>query len=411
MPVTTTDAPARRHQGVGAAPQPLLWRGLAAATLAVLLAACAGPPALRQSVLNYDETTSTLDQELMLLNIARISQGGNPHFTVTGSIAATFDFSTNTGLGGTITQGGGGNLLNLSLGSSASENPTFQIIPVTGQDFTRRLVSPLPEEALSTLVFQGDNFEQVARLLASGIEVQQRNGHFDRFILNDPSVPDEYMRFRRIVMHLAWLQQRRELFVSTLRFDRTLLAGLKNAPSVEDLFRAGGLSARRKADGSYDLVEATLGRLLISNYDPRALSNEEALALNDVAQGNPKNFAMVDIRADRPGGAMPLFGAFKLRSLIEVLGAVGRGIEAAPEHDVARDPRTGGGGVSPRSTLAILRSDAAPADDAPVVRYRGRFYSVADTPWDRAGFFMLNLLFQFSVSDVSNIGIPITISK
>lgn len=386
-------------------------RWLAVVAAAAAVAGCAGPPALRQSVLSYDETTNLLDQELMLLNIARISQGSTPHFTVTGSIAATFDFTTNAGVGGSVPQGTDGNWFNLNFGASASENPTFQIIPVTGESFTKRLVSPLPEDALATLIFQGDNFEQVARLTAAGIEVQRRDGRFERFILNDPAVRSEYEEFRRIVMHLSWLQSRRSLFVSALRFDKTLLDGLKDPPSVEDMLRTEGLEARRRADGTYAVVQKVWGRLLISNYDPRSLSNDEVFALNELAEHNPRNFAMVDVRPGHPGGDMPLFGAFKLRSLVEVLNAVGRGIESKPEYDVAKDPRTLGSPVGAKSTLAIRVSASAPRSDEPFVRYRNRYYAVGDTRWDRAGFFMLNLLFQFTVTDVSDVGIPVTISK
>ena len=36
---------------------------------------------------------------------------------------------------------------------------------------------------------------------------------------------------------------------------------------------------------------------------------------------------------------------------------------------------------------------------------------VADTPWDRRAFGLLSQLFQVTVTDVSQVGVPITISK
>src|SRR5215475_3967451 len=104
---------------------------MAAAALGLGLGGCLGAPTLRESVLAYDETTHQLDKQLMLLNIARMSERGNPHFTTTGSIAATFDFTTTAAVGGSILQSPGPNALYLNWGVSASENPTFQIIPVT----------------------------------------------------------------------------------------------------------------------------------------------------------------------------------------------------------------------------------------------------------------------------------------
>jgi hypothetical protein len=39
------------------------------------------------------------------------------------------------------------------------------------------------------------------------------------------------------------------------------------------------------------------------------------------------------------------------------------------------------------------------------------YYSVADTPWDRQAFTLLYQLFQMIVTEVSGVGVPITISK
>lgn len=385
--------------------------GASAVALGLVLAGCAGAPALRDAVLAYDRTTDQLDKEIMLLNVARMSERGNPHFTVTGSIAATFDFTTTASIGGTLAQGAGQNTLNLNLGTSVSENPTFQIIPVSGEEFTKRLASPLAENVFATIAYQGSDVEQVARLLAWGIEVQKGDGRFERFILNDPSVPQEYTEFRRFTRHLAWLQQHRNLFLSELRYNKVLLEGLKTPPSVSDLIDGKGVRYRRAPDGTYTVTQRVRGRVLLSNYDPRTLTDEERQRLNELAEENPGDLVMIDVRPDHPGGDYPLFGAFKLRSLIAVLGFVGEGIEVNPEFDVARDPRTHGDVASPARALAIHASDRPPVGDVPRVFYRGRYYWVGETKWDRTGFFMLNLIFQFTVTKVSDVGIPITIAK
>ena len=388
-----------------------LLAAISTAALALALGSCVGAPALRESVLAYDETTHQIDKEIMLLNIARMSERGNPHFTVTGSIAATFDFTTNAAVGGSVVEGPGSNVLNLNWGASASENPTFQIIPVTGEEFTKRLAEPLAESVFATIAFQGTDVEQVTRLLSWGIEVQKSDGRFDRFILNNPSVPKEYEEFRRFAIHLAWLQRNRHLFLSALKFNRVLLKGLKSPPSLADLVKAEGLKYQRAPDGTYTVTQSVRGRVLVSNYDPRALPDAEKERLNDIAEANPADFVMIDIRRDYPGGDFPMFGAFKLRSLIAVLGFIGESIASNPEFPVTKDPRTRGDGVSPTSVLAIYTSDHPPAADVPKTFYKGRYYWVGDTNWDRTGFFLLNLIFQLTVSKISNVGIPVTISK
>jgi hypothetical protein len=128
--------------------------GVSAVSLLVLTG-CVGPPALRESVLGYDETVSALNQQVLLLNIARLSLDRPPHFTVTSSIAATFNFETNAGVIGTIFEGAGTDSLALTLNSSAAENPTFSIVPISGQEFTHRILKPVTEDILAFFMFQG----------------------------------------------------------------------------------------------------------------------------------------------------------------------------------------------------------------------------------------------------------------
>jgi len=89
-----------------------------------------------------------------------------------------------------------------------------------------------------------------------------------------------------------------------------------------------------------------------------------------------------------------------------------RGVEGQPDllylsaHVMLR-------GVDPLETAerAIVVSESAPPEDFPFGLYRGRYYTIADTPWDRRAFSVLYSLFQMTVTDVSQVGLPITISK
>lgn len=58
----------------------------------ISLAGCMGPVSLHKAVLNYDETISRLEREMLLINIARTHRDIPSHFTVTSNIAATFDY-------------------------------------------------------------------------------------------------------------------------------------------------------------------------------------------------------------------------------------------------------------------------------------------------------------------------------
>ncbi len=375
-------------------------------------AGCFGPPALESSVLGYDETTAGLEQKLLLLNVARWDAGLPVHFTTTSSIAATFDWSTSAGVGGRLNEGGG-NWLDLNWNVSGSENPTFSITPVTGEAFTKRVLRPLRDEIFNSMVFQGDRLDQVMRLMADGIEVQNADGSFVRFIANRPSLPEEYEEFRRIALHLRALQRQEKLFIRSLVFEETLIADFDGVPPAKEINIgfANGMTWKQKPDGRYMLTRLTAGRVVVTNYDPRAMTNEALYDLNSHIQYLPPSFVHLDIRADGPGGEMPIRGAISLRSLVRILDFVARGIHKAPEFDVARDERTPDVGDSnPTYALRINATDSKP-DAATSIFYNDHYYSVADTDWDRSAFRLLTWLFQAALGDVQSPGIPITIAK
>lgn len=391
-------------------------RLLAHLCLAVAFAGCVGPAALHQAVLGYDETVSRLDGEMLVLNIARTHLNLPAHFTVTSSIAATFDYRANVGFVGTFFDTPGINSYGLALGASVAENPTLSIVPIQGEEFTTRILTPMDESKFAFLVFQGAPFDMVLRLMADGFEVQDRDGTFQRFVLNSPTHPPEYEEFRRRALHLTWLNATRNLFVGALAFRETLVTPTGAGPlSLADLVGAvekGYRWRRARNTEGYELSRPVTGRVVVTNYDPRRLSDADRRALNDRAAANPRNFVLVDVRPGYPGGDFPLFGAIKLRSLNSILAFVAAGISQAPEFDMEKDRRTETVSRNPRQALAIKVTDARPGPPVPQVRYAGRYYAVADTAWDLEAFTLLYHLFQMTVTDVSRVAVPaITISK
>lgn len=382
--------------------------------MAVSIAGCAGPPVLERQVLGYDEVTSRIDQKLLLLNIARVDRGHPVHFTSTSSIAATFDWTTTLGASGQLNNTSASNFVNLNVGTSVSENPTFSIVPLSGEAFSQRILTPFKDSVFEFRVYQGGAIDRVMRLLAGGIEVQHADGRFLRFIENDPRRPREYEEFRRLALHLRWLNDSRKLFVRSLVFEETLVSDAKGPLRPEDINNGfkDGLHWRQKPDGSYTLTRLSAGRVVVTNLDPMALSDRERFELNERIKRNPPGFVYLDIRPEGAGGELAIRGAIKLRSMLQILVFIANGVRAAPEFDVAPDPRTGPVAENPRSTLAIEVSDAPPPERTTAsVTFEGRTYSLADTPWDRALFAALGDLFQAAVGDVKEVGIPITISK
>src|SRR5215475_13986093 len=117
-------SPVCRRSGVSPSRRAIL--NLLTGVISVAVSDCAGPPVLEQQVLGYDEVTKTLDEKLLLLNIARVANIETVHFTATSSIAPTFNWTATLGAGGQIEKPHGPNLFNFSIGGSSSENPTFR---------------------------------------------------------------------------------------------------------------------------------------------------------------------------------------------------------------------------------------------------------------------------------------------
>ncbi len=387
--------------------------GRLVAALVLGLSGCAGPLVLQQQVIGYDEVTKALDEKLLLLNIARVHNREPVHFTSTSSIAATFDWTTTLGASGRLNNGPANNFLDLNLGASTSENPTFSIVPISGEEFTKRVVTPFADDAFEFLVFQGGRIDQVMRLMASGIEVQTPDGAFAGFIENDPRRPHEYEEFRQIAMHLQWLNDSRRLFVRSLVFEETLIADFEGVPRAEDINHGfdKDLRWRQKPDGNYKLTRLQAGRVLVANFDPMALTDRQRFELNERIRKNPKGFVYMEIRPDGPGGELPFRGAIKLRSLLQILEFLANGIGTAEEFEVTPAPRTGGLIKSPAATLKINVTDRPPDTDTPTIEYAGRHYTINDALWDRMSFVILNILFQTTVSQLENVSLPITISK
>lgn len=385
---------------------------LGAIASAGLLSACAGPPALQDAVIGYDKTTASLDQQLLLINIARSGQGLPLHFTQTRSIAATFDWSATVGASGDFPDSAA-NSYGLNLGASARENPTFSIVPVTGTEFTQQILTPLSEDVLNLNVFQGQRIDQALRLMADSIEIQDEDGIFVREIFNDPARPSQYREFRQIVSHLRWLQESQQLFVRRLVFEDVLLEDFSGPMTARDGPNAftAGYDWIEKENGNYMLTAKSAGRVVILNYDPMTLTDKERSDLNDTLDLQPANFVYISLRGDMPGGDIPVEGFVTLRSISQILSFISNGIDSVPEFHVEPDPRTGEVDAGPASTVRINVLDERPGKNLPVAEYEGSYYAVGESTWDLQSFVILSYLFQNAIGDVKDPGLPITIAK
>jgi hypothetical protein len=387
------------------------------------LTGCLSPIAMHRAVIEYDRTVSYVEADLLLLNIARARYHRPVHFTAVSSVAATFDFRVSAGVTGGIGRATDSSERPVSLeySSSVAENPTITIVPITGEEFTKRVLRPLDEAKFEFLVRQGYDINMVLRLMARGIAIDGQEA--PTVLFNQPSQGDGYKEFRRRLMHLAALDAERKLSIGPLMYEENLVVRTSRAPNPDEVVGAlekGYRWSSRDGDTSLVLRRKEVGRLLISNYDPNRLPNEERRLLHEEALRYPSDSVLVDIRPGFPGGDYPLHGTILLRSMNAIIGFVARSIAEEPELPVSPDPRTKTAVRNPVLTLEIEESDSKPSDFEFSVEFDKRYYSIRKFPisegmspsWNQEAFGVLSNLFQMTVTDLTRFPTPaIAIAK
>ncbi|BBL69452.1 hypothetical protein MoryE10_00580 [Methylogaea oryzae] len=371
------------------------------------------PATLDRAVIAYDRATTDILSKQLLLNIARAHQHQPMHFTGVSNIAATFNFQFNAGATPALT-GSSGSLLTPIFGGTVSENPTVSIVPMEGEEFTRRLLTPIQETKLTMLLRQGADVDLVLRLIAG--ELRMRKDGREVVYFNRPSDATGYPLFRQAVLHLSTVQDRHALYVEPLIFERRWsvpAASLspEQLAALQKEFNVDYVPGRPLAG----LSKRVTGHILVTNYDTAMLSNEERIRLHEEADQGPPNAITVDIRPEYPGGELPFHGSFRFRSFHNVLDFIGQDIAEAPEYDVPRHPQTPPVSENPVHTMEVLVADSEPSDADVSVNLNGRYYAVkpdSGYQWNREAFRLLSQVFQMTMTELPQFGVPsITIAK
>ncbi len=381
-----------------------------------MLSGCVSPVALNRAVGAYDEAITTAASKQLLLNIARAHHHQPLHFTGVSNVAATFDFRFSAG--GTPALGGlAGAVLMPIFGGSLAENPTISIVPIEGEEFTKRLLTPFQQGKFTLLLRQRFDIDLLLRLMAQEVRIEHPAGQIT--YSNRPLDSQGYAIFRRVVLHLSAIQDQSRLYAEPLFLERTwtIPAGSVTAEGFQALEKEFSVSYAEH-NNTYTLRKLVTGPVLVTNFDPAALSSQERAQLSDHSQNWSENDVAFDIRFGHPGGEWPIRGAFRLRSFHSILSFLGHSLGDEPEYHVEKDARTPpiARNENPVAAMELLVSDTPPsASDLAIYSY-GRYYSVnTEGPlarWNRDAFQMLYLLFQMTVTDLPRVGVPsITIAK
>jgi hypothetical protein len=378
------------------------------------LTGCLSPMALDRAIIEYDKTANDILSKQILLNIARSHQHQPLHFTGISNIAATFNFQFNAGATPAIT-GNNGGLMTPVFGGTVAENPTISIIPIEGEEFTRRLLTPFQENKLTMLLRQGTDIDLVLRLLAGELRLFD-DGHAVIY-KNQPHNQEGYRYFRRAVSHLSSIQDRNQLFAEPIIFDEEVVLAIDTLTidQLATLQKEYDEFTFSKDHKQLHIIKKMVGRIVLTNYDPNTLSNQERMRLHQEADQRAENDVMVDIRPGHMGGEWPIHGVFRLRSFYNVLNFVGQSIENDPEYPVEKHPKTPPVSENPASTLGLVVSKDQPDNADVSIEYNDTYYSLQPETgyqWNREGFRLLAQIFQMTISELNRQTAPaITISK
>jgi hypothetical protein len=165
---------------------------------------------------------------------------------------------------------------------------------------------------------------------------------------------------------------------------------------------------------TYSVDKRVVGRVIVTNYNYASLPVADLTALYTEANSLPASDILIDIRGAYQGGEFPIHGALRLRSFLNVLSFLGRGIKDEPEFDVAPDPRTPPLHENPVHALEIAVGKGTPKGATLSVELGGNTFSVRSQQgyqWNKKAFSMLCQLFQMSVAPTVPPPPLITIAK
>lgn len=320
-----------------------------------------GPRTVARDRFDFSDSISESWKRQTLLNIVKLRYMDPPIFVDVGQIVAGYSLETGFSAGGSFPEsaGLGGNTATVGGSVRFTDRPTITYTPLTGNEFIKALMTPLPPDSVFFTVQSGYPADVVffaAVNSLNGLKNQATS-------LTGVTPPDA--DFLRVLELLRQIQ-------SSGSVGMRVAEDAQKHQTTLVTFRANDVSGQTLADID------ELRRLL--RLDPAA--TEFKLVYGAVA------------RDGREIAILP-------RSLLQIMNIMAAQVDVPAEH--VRDGRAtpGWGGevkLSPKHLVHIISSREKPADAYAAVRYRNHWFWIDDRDLQtkRAFAFMMML---FTLSD------------
>lgn len=338
-----------------------------AAGLALLFTGCKsiGPGTVARDRYDYSSSISESWKRQTLLNIVKLRYLDPPIFVDVGQIVAGYSLETGLAAGASFpeTSGFGGDTATVSGSVRYTDRPTVTYVPLTGNQFVKALMTPLPPESVFFMIQSGWPADGVLMAAAASV-----NG---------------------------------------LKNQETTLAGvtpptpgfLRVLELMRNLQRSGAVSLRVKQDAPKQHTSL----LTFRNQNVPAASLAEMAELRHLLRLDPDATEFTLVFGGTAAHDREL--AILTRSILQIMTTMAGQAEVPPE-DVLEGRATPGPkrgddlGDLPR-LLRIQSSKSKPADAAVAVRYRNSWFWIGDRDLQskRAFAFMLML---FTLADTGS---------
>jgi len=181
--------------------------------LCVVAAGCSlqiGPRMVRGARFNYNEAIARSRDEQMLLNLVRLRYRDTPTFLELTSVVTQYNLEGSASFSPTFDVAGvtGNDEYGAGVSASYRENPTISYSPLSGEDFARRVLTPIPPAALVLLSDTGWSLE---RLMLCCVERVGSLNNARGAAGPTPDYEPEYRSFQRAASLMRRMQLRQLL--------------------------------------------------------------------------------------------------------------------------------------------------------------------------------------------------------
>ncbi|MEW6071248.1 MAG: hypothetical protein AB1726_01460 [Planctomycetota bacterium] len=333
--------------------------------VACLLPGCVtrlGPRTVVPARFDYNQAIAQSNDEQMLLNLVRLRYRDTPQFLSVSSVLSQYSLE---GSASASAEGNGERIWSLGTGISYGERPTITYTPLQGEEFARRMLTPIAPEALILLAQSGWSIERLAQCC-----VEQINA-----LRNVPSAfgptPVEVPRFEEFRRFSRGLQELQDVGLIDLVLEIT-------------------------GSGSADERQETW--MYVQTQPPPEWA--ERVAETRRLLGLPADVSRFRLSACASGESNEI--SIRSRSIFGMLFYLSQAVEVPPVHEaegkVTGPPVAAGGELDwfeATGHIFRIRSQSAPPAGAFVaVRYREHWFYIADDDLEsKTTFSLINLLF------------------